>query len=834
MGSGLSMTSVNKIKELAASREYSLALEIIDSQDLSKSLNPQFIRLCGDVYIANRRYLDARRTLIMAHRMAPEAKRVIFSLVDLYLKMGYKDLADFYYSLYMFDAEPNLPETNCVKYIYDKAQGCPFEEIETLLFPVYSDIIDYDWSFELYLLFKIQGKNDRANAIKEDYIATFKNEPNVALLDEIEQSDERLEELFYVYPREAVIDDAPSQEELRKEEAILIEADSLRMNPKEAEIQILIDDYEKASIAAKLKLKKQLKEQERQARLAEKNDESESEEQQDSSLISSDDDSAVEQISNDEAVNEEKAEVKVNIFQKLFSKKKSGDGDLEKTGEPDLVDAQLDEAQSLNDTISGEQTEKVDSVEMDSVEESMYREDYYKKFKIEPEELELFEGEVVIDEPEDDVEDDVEEDAEQEDIESTHAMETLDENSDNVEYDDVLSSELDESDEFEASYDSGEQDVEKNSMSDTGESEMQEIYGKKKISIVSEVGEDTFVNTQEFDTGNPFEELKFDGVNENENSKRSFVVEEVELQPEDETESEVDDFTDEYDFSFPDEDFEVKIDKSLEHSDDLGFEEKSEITEEVSYEAEPEVTEEISYEAEPEVMEEISYEAKPEVTEEISYEAEPEVTEEISYESEPEVTEEISYEAEPEVTEEIKYESGNYTGFNSYAGAVVSDPLNKESVYDSLKSDNRFGFPEFKSSLFPEIGPEVVEVNNNFDDIMTEAQDKFRENLLKEEQMQREAEALLASLGIDFGSVKPTIKPEDAKLGLDKRIESKPVYNSKPEVTEDLQKSVEEIISEENITEKISVYNPSRDELKSVLKIDSVKKSILKQIKEYR
>ena len=97
MGSGLSMTSVNKIKELAAAREYSLALEIIDSQDLTKSLNPQFVRLCGEIYVANGRYVDARRTLLRAHKMAPEAKRVIYSLVDLYLRMGYKDLADFYY-----------------------------------------------------------------------------------------------------------------------------------------------------------------------------------------------------------------------------------------------------------------------------------------------------------------------------------------------------------------------------------------------------------------------------------------------------------------------------------------------------------------------------------------------------------------------------------------------------------------------------------------------------------------------------------------------------------------------------------------------------------------
>ena len=163
MGSGLSMTSVNKIKELANAREYSLALEIIDSQDLSKSLNPQFIRLCGDVYIANKRYKDARKVLVMAHRMAPEAKRVIYSLVDLYLRMGYKELASFYYKLYMFDAEPNLPQTDHMNYIYNKAQGCPFQEIETLLFPMYSDVMDYDWSFELFLLMKLQGKEEEKN-----------------------------------------------------------------------------------------------------------------------------------------------------------------------------------------------------------------------------------------------------------------------------------------------------------------------------------------------------------------------------------------------------------------------------------------------------------------------------------------------------------------------------------------------------------------------------------------------------------------------------------------------------------------------------------------------
>ena len=39
MGTGISMSSVNKIKELAESRDYSLALDILEHQDLTKSLS---------------------------------------------------------------------------------------------------------------------------------------------------------------------------------------------------------------------------------------------------------------------------------------------------------------------------------------------------------------------------------------------------------------------------------------------------------------------------------------------------------------------------------------------------------------------------------------------------------------------------------------------------------------------------------------------------------------------------------------------------------------------------------------------------------------------------
>ena len=80
---------------------------------------------------------------------------------------------------------------------------------------------------------------------------------------------------------------------------------------------------------------------------------------------------------------------------------------------------------------------------------------------------------------------------------------------------------------------------------------------------------------------------------------------------------------------------------------------------------------------------------------------------------------------------------------------------------------------------------------------MTEAKDKIQENNKKEEQMLKEAEALLASLGIDLGSVAPTT-------------------TSYAQINETLYEG------------------PSRDELKASLKIDSVKKNILNKLKEYR
>ena len=267
MGAGLSMASVNKIKELANSREYSLALELVEHQDLSKSLNPQFLRLCGEIYIKNNRYEDARRCLIMAHRLAPESKRIMYVFVELYLRMGYFELAKTYYDMYMFDA--GSCDSRQMEYVWTKHEHPDaLKDMEQLL-ASYMHNLDYDWSFELYLVYKKEEKKEEAHSLAELYAASFKNSENSDRICAIEKGKESADAYFDVYASVEQEDNDERYDALRSEEAELLATDDLRMHPKEAEITVMYEDAFTPAGSEK-KVQKMLKKQDREEERKEK------------------------------------------------------------------------------------------------------------------------------------------------------------------------------------------------------------------------------------------------------------------------------------------------------------------------------------------------------------------------------------------------------------------------------------------------------------------------------------------------------------------------------------------------------------------------------------
>ncbi len=810
MGAGLSMASVNKIKELANSREYSLALELVEHQDLTKSLNPQFLRLCGEIYIKNDRYKDARRCLIMAHRLGPESKRVLYTFVELYLRMGYFQLAKTYYDMYMFDA--NAYDSRDMEYVWNKHEHADdYKTLEPLI-AGYAHNLDYDWSFELYLLYKKEEKQNEAATLAELYHASFKNSDNSQIILDIEAGKVKVDTYFDIYADTEAVDDDPDMEALRAEEQELLAADDLRMHPKEAEITIMYEDSYTPAGSEK-KVQKMLKKQEREEQRKEKKLLKKQKQQEKAEAA------AAAEAEKTEAevkpATEEKTETETKVPETV------ADETEQKTSEKTTVTEQeTAEKASVTETSEQKTAEEASETEAEEPEKEKKKGFFQRrKRKKHEEESETTDADIeetkeVTSESEDvkpsEEPKESNSDISSEIAETTGQAEDMRHGKGTIAKDVVV---VDEDDGFEAEADAIEELASKEHVTQETETKEAEVTTAKKTTFefqTVELAPEDFEEEYEVDD---FSETVDDEFGEMKMPEPKPEIEEtVEEEPEVEEEIEEPEVVE------PEPEIEAEPEPEIEETVEEAVKEEPEAELEIeeTVEEEPEAEEEIE---EPEVVEpEPEVEAEPELeieeTVEDVVEEEPETELEIeeTVEEEPEVEVEIE---EPEVVElepEVESESEPEIEETVVEEAVEEEPETEEEIeeleeepkeefhvapFTTKPEKKKLDFPVFKSSLFPDYHKEVKVVENNFNEIMEEAQDKMTENMQKEEQMQREAEALLASLGISMDAIPTTPKAE---------------------------------VKEEQPVQK----GPSRDELKASLKIDSVKKNLLKRVKEYR
>ena len=863
MGAGLSMASVNKIKELANSREYSLALELVEHQDLTKSLNPQFLRLCGEIYIKNDRYKDARRCLIMAHRLGPESKRVLYTFVELYLRMGYFQLAKTYYDMYMFDA--NAYDSRDMEYVWNKHEHADdYKTLEPLI-AGYAHNLDYDWSFELYLLYKKEEKQNEAATLAELYHASFKNSDNSQIILDIEAGKVKVDTYFDIYADTEAVDDDPDMEALRAEEQELLATDDLRMHPKEAEITIMYEDSYTPAGSEK-KVQKMLKKQEREEQRKEKKLLKKQKQQEKAEAA------AAAEAEKTEAevkpATEEKTETETKVPETV------ADETEQKTSEKTTVTEQeTAEKASVTETSEQKTAEEASETEAEEPEKEKKKGFFQRrKRKKHEEESETTDADIeetkeVTSESEDvkpsEEPKESNSDISSEIAETTGQAEDMRHGKGTIAKDVVV---VDEDDGFEAEADTIEELASKEHVTQETETKEAEVTTAKKTTFefqTVELAPEDFEEEYEVDdfsetVDDEFGEMKMpepkpeieetveeepeiEEIAEETVEEEPEVEEEIEepevVEPEPEVESESEPEIEEAveDVVEEEPETELEIEETVEEEPEVEVEiEEPEVVEpepEVESESEPEIEEAVVEEAveeEPETEEEIEepevvepepeVEAEPELeieeTIEDVVEEEPETELEIeeTVEEEPEVEVEIE---EPEVVEpepEVESESEPEIEEAVVEEAVEEEPETEEEIeeleeepkeefhvapFTTKPEKKKLDFPVFKSSLFPDYHKEVKIVENNFNEIMEEAQDKMTENMQKEEQMQREAEALLASLGISIDSIPTTPQAE--------KKEEQPVQKG-----------------------------PSRDELKASLKIDSVKKNLLKRVKEYR
>ena len=270
MGTGISMSSVNKIKELAASGDYSLALDILEHQDLTRSLSPQFIKICGEVYYENGRYSEARAALVKAHSMAPVGNKIIYSLIKVYLSEGFYSLVDTYYDIYKFNQDEKDAGTYRIEYMIAKAKRKSFKELYGILISANEAETDAAWDFEMLLLYAAMGNMEKLQSEAEIFCATYKGSPYIENVNRLRDKSYDVEKTIYCYPASEQEDDSKEQEEIRTFEQKVLEADHLRMFPKDPKITLMVEDREPVPNSVKFKQmllkskeKKELKKQQK-------------------------------------------------------------------------------------------------------------------------------------------------------------------------------------------------------------------------------------------------------------------------------------------------------------------------------------------------------------------------------------------------------------------------------------------------------------------------------------------------------------------------------------------------------------------------------------------
>lgn len=787
MSTGISMSSVNKIKELADNGDYSLALDILEHQDLSKSLSPQFIRICGEVYYENQRYADARAALVRAHSMAPIGNKIIYSIIRLYLSMGFTSLAEHYYEIYQFNQKEKDAGTYRLEYMIAKAHRKPVNELYSILVTANDMETSEEWDYEMLLLQAYIRNKQKFNAGCAEFRANYRNSTHLAELDDMMSDTTDLETVIYCYPTKEIVDDDPEQNDIREFEGKILADDDQRIHPDDAKIMIMVEDD--APVTSTMKFKqmwlrsKDKKEQKKEARREEQEDPQQK--KKGFGLfgrMSKKEEEIVEKEI--EELTENKLD-KEQLLDEVVSKDPDDNGEASDVGQPEKAIAE-DKADVQRDAdmveISGELSPE-DAAVYNEDDENIVDdfESQQDNFVIEEEPEEV----VMVDIPEDIQDEDQETDkAEDKQIEETFDDVFSDCDLDQGEFDldaddqgvEVVNFDEDEVEKLEPEKNDQMQIDESVATTDDVENDMTESgyvddVEAVQVDVVSDVSDTDETDTvEETDAVEETESVETEAVQLHEESEALEADKEqsgdfdFDKAFESLEEFDIDEFEPEESEAGESDENVVLVDETMFETDsneDQSEDSYNEFDSELTVDSEVAVDSELTAEPELTADSEMPDEESTEVEEKCSViDKSVEQTEEVHEETEPDVIDDAVRDSETQIEDTLSSEKD----VHSYRRYVSEKTKNAE-------------FPVFKSSLFPDYNTDGavfydIKADKDVNAVIDKNEAKIHENLKKEEDLIGETDRLLARLGIKFNAEFKSIldfddddtHPEDASI----------------------------------------------------------------------
>lgn len=805
MGTGISMSSVNKIKELAESRDYSLALDILEHQDLTKSLSPQFIKICGEVYYENGRYQEARAALVKAHSMAPVGNKIIYSLIRVYLSMGFYSLANTYYEIYKFNQNEKDAGTYRIEYMLAKAERKPYKELYGILISANEKETNDIWDFEMLLLYKAMKNEERFQSEAEMFCATYKGSSYIDKVNQLREGTYDVDKAIYCYPETEVTDDDSVQPDVHLMEEKALEADDLRMHPKDAKIMLMVEDREPVTNSMKFKqmlLKSKEKKESKKLQKQEKKAEQQKEQTDQDAENTSENSDQEENTGKKKWFHKNRMSKKEEeAIEEAFAEHENSEIDRDQllgeivNPEPDetaAVNNAEAEAEPIADCAEDEKKPKsLDELSEDSFEDGVDdfdfdNEEYDSVLMVDvddtimPEPSNEHTEEILEEAPEEIISEDITdasdvEESENVELEESEPEELLTEEPEKSETDEQQieqKSEYTETVEDQEITETETEDVKESGISESNTEDVKESEISKPNAEDVEESETSEVKAEDIDGAEASEEDNDDSVvietaEEAEEPELEEMAETAEP-TEDAEQAEMLEENQELELESADtmekitSDDPFDIDVAIQSLDEYTFDTDTweDDSFEQAYEDDDIVEIEAAEEEQPEELEEAEPEDETEIEAEIEPEAETE-SEEDEAEVETVVEAETAIEAEIESEVEVKADSEPEPG-SEFEPEIESeleveaeaDPK-KESEIDPEKPVHRQDFPIFRSSLFPDYNsdkPPVVEPIKETVDMKAEYDRKMSDNLEKEEQLINQADELLARLGIELGT----------------------------------------------------------------------------------
>ncbi len=151
---------IEKLDKLVKSKDYVNAAKVAEQIEWKKMKQWSVMSNAIDAFVATGRYDRARNVCIYAYNRKLGGRRLLATLMDMYVKLGEYDDAEEIYQEYV-ELAPRDVTGFILLYKLKRAQGAPVEELINILQEYKEKELDEEYEFELALLYSEAGMTDK-------------------------------------------------------------------------------------------------------------------------------------------------------------------------------------------------------------------------------------------------------------------------------------------------------------------------------------------------------------------------------------------------------------------------------------------------------------------------------------------------------------------------------------------------------------------------------------------------------------------------------------------------------------------------------------------------